>query len=107
MKFPPTLQAYLDMAQAKWGDAQQPLPNTPLTTALELFRPQVNVASRPARRFLEPLIAATALFVLLVLSAISLGNFGMLVLCSGIAYTVLTQVFGLDLALDLPPGMQF
>ena len=37
----------------------------------------------------------------------ALGNFAMLIACSGLAYALLTAVFGIEIDLNLPPGVRF
>ncbi len=74
---------------------------------MELFRPNLHTTPAPAKRILEPIIASAGLITLIFLAALALGNFAMLMICSGLAYLLLTEVFGIEIDLNLPPGVRF
>jgi hypothetical protein len=62
----------------------------------ELVRPELGATPEPWRSLLEPLVAAAALGALVLLLAIGLGSLAALSLAAGLAYLILTRVFGLS-----------
>ncbi len=107
MKLPETIELYWNSLQTQWSRVKHKLdPNHP-NTMLELFRPNLRNTPTPAKRFLEPMIASISIIALFLLSALAVGNFTMLLACSGLAYALLTEVFGIEIDLNLPPGVRF
>ena len=102
MKYPKSLHLYLSRFASEVTHLKRLLHREETRTALELFRPSLHTVPLPTRRYMEVLVAGTALFLLLALGAIATGNLVILVLCSGLAYTIISQVFGLDIELGLP-----
>ena len=107
MKLPESFSQYWESLQAQWNKAQAKLNPRKPNTMMELFRPNLKGTPQSAKRFLEPIIASAGLIVLLFLAALAVGNFAMLIACSGLAYALLTEVFGIEIDLNLPPGVRF
>ena len=107
MKLPDNFQLYWEAFQSQWSKVRGHLNPKEPNTMMELFRPNLRATPAPAKRILEPLIASARLITLLFLAALALGNFAMLMVCSGLAYALLTEVFGIEIDLNLPPGVRF
>jgi hypothetical protein len=65
----------------------------------QMLKPNLGPTPEPLRRLLEPVVAATALAALLSLFALGAFSFATLVAIAGLAYAILTYVFGLELGL--------
>jgi len=102
MKYPKSLNFYLNRLQSEVTGLKRLMHRQEAVTALELFRPRLGTVPLPARPYMEIVVAGAALFLLLALGAIASGNLIMLVLCSTLAYSIVTHVFGLNVELGLP-----
>lgn len=107
MKLPDPLQLYWESIQNQWSKIRGQLPPEKNNTMLELFRPALGNTPAPAKRIMEPIIAGAGIIALLFLAAVVIGNFSMILVCSGLAYALLSEVFGIEIDLNLPPGVQF
>lgn len=76
------------------------------TLMLELMRPNLGPTPLPLRRVLEPVVAACALVALVTLLGLGVASFTLFLLASALIYAILTQVFGIELGLNMPkPNM--
>ncbi len=73
----------------------------PATALSALVRPDLGNTPAPVRRFLEPLVAASALVVLIVLLGLGMFGFATLFLAVSLMYLIITRVFGIELGIDL------
>ena len=88
----------LERAEAIWGSIQR----EEGATMLQLARPQLGRTPEPLRRVAEPLVAGSALFVLVVLlgwGAMSVTSF---LLAGFLILVLLKVVFGIELDLEPP-----
>lgn len=75
----------------------------PSGTMLELMRPTVGAhAPVNVRRFVEPLVAVSALLALLTLGALGIISFALFLLAGALIYAILTKVFGIELGIEMP-----
>lgn len=68
----------------------------------ELLRPQLGAVPSPARRLLEPMVAAAAIAALASLASLGAASLAMLLLTAGLIYAILTVVFGIELDFSPP-----
>ena len=69
---------------------------------LELMRPNLGPTPLPLRRVLEPVVAACAVVALVTLLGLGAASFTLFLLASALMYAILTQVFGIELGLNMP-----
>lgn len=72
------------------------------STMLELFRPNIGGTPPHLRRFVEPLVAASAVLALMTLGALGIISFALFLLAGALIYAILTKVFGIELGIELP-----
>ena len=82
MKLPDNFQLYWEDFQTRWSKVQGYLNPEKPNTMMELFRPNLHTTPAPAKRFLEPIIASAGIITLMFLTALALGNFAMLMICT-------------------------
>jgi len=71
--------------------------------ALSAFvRPNLGPTPEPLRRLLEPVVAAAAAAVLVVLGGIGLFHFSIFFLVAAMIYAIIHYVFGIELDLMVP-----
>ncbi len=71
--------------------------------ALSAFiRPNLGPTPRPLRRVLEPVVAASAVLALVVLLGFGMFSFAGFFIASSLIYLIITQIFGIELDLNLP-----
>ena len=68
----------------------------------EFIRPNLGNTPAPLKRWLEPIVAGAALLALLVVLSWGALNLAMLFLAAGVAYAIITFVFGIELDLNMP-----
>ncbi len=71
-------------------------------TLATFIRPNLGPTPAPVRRVLEPVVAASAMLALAVLSGIATINLALFMLCAGLVYLIVTYVFGVELDLNVP-----
>ena len=75
------------------------------STMIALLRPDLSTTPPPLRRLLEPLVAIAAAGVVATLAGMAALSFAAFMLACALMYAVLTQIFGLELSVQLPhPG---
>ncbi len=65
----------------------------------QLLRPNLGPTPSSLRRVLEPVVALSALTLLLSLFSVGAFSFAVLFIVGGLIYAILTYVFGIELAL--------
>jgi hypothetical protein len=72
-------------------------------TMLALIRPSLGASTPPnIRRWVEPLVATSAVLALMSLGALGIISFALFLLAGALIYAILTKVFGLELGIEMP-----
>ncbi len=78
------------------------LKDEPPSTLMQILRPNLPPGPNALRCVAEPLVAAAAMLALLVLGAVGVLSSFTLLLALGLAFAIITRVFGIELSLDVP-----
>lgn len=99
MKLPPPLDALFSTLKHESQRLKDRLHGADRRALTQLVTPELGNTPKPLKRILEPVVAVAALAALLSLFALGVFSFATLMATLGLAYAILTYVFGLELTL--------